>query len=313
MKFAFQKAGTLMITLFIISIVTFFAFQVIPGDSATANLGIDASPEQVEALREQYGLNKSLLERYGEWAVNALRGDFGTSFSYRVPVRTLIGERLPVTLMLGMTAILIILAASAPLGILAARWDGRLPEKLITIANQIGMAIPSFFLGMIISLVFGVILKWFIPGQYVGFSENPGGFFRYLIFPAAAIAIPKTAMLVKFLHNSIVRQLGMEYVRTARSKGNSEHQILYRHAFQNALLPVITFLAIIIMEVLANSIIIEQVFSVPGMGRLLVAAISNRDFPVVQAIVLYIAIVVILLNGLVDLLYHYIDPRVKTL
>lgn len=184
-------------------------------------------------------------------------------------------------------------------------------DRIITLLTQFLMAVPAFFLGIILTLVFGVVLRWFVPGSYVAPTENFGGYLRYLIFPAIAIAIPKIAMTVKFLKTSVIRELKLDYVRTARSKGNMEHAVLWKHVLKNALIPVITFMGMVIADVLAGSIVIEQVFNLPGVGRLLVVAIGNRDYPVVQAIVIYIASVVLIINFIVDLLYQKVDPRIR--
>lgn len=311
MKYLIKKGLTLLITLILISVITFTAFQIIPGDSAMAALGMDASEEVLEAYREEMGLNESLPMRYMKWLTNSLTGDFGTSVEYRMPVSALIRDRLPVTVWLAVLSFLFIVVISLPLGILAAKKKNRFSDKIIILLTQVGMAIPSFFLGMIISLLFGIVLKWFIPGKYVNYREDFLGFLQFMIFPAIAIAIPKIAMMVKFLRSSVIRQLNLDYVRTARSKGMNETDILYRHVLKNALIPVITFLAMILAEILAGTILIEQVFNLPGLGRLLLVAISNRDYVVVQAIVLYIATVVVFINFVVDLLYQWIDPRVS--
>ncbi|WMJ85966.1 ABC transporter permease [Anaerocolumna sp. MB42-C2] len=310
MKYIIRKFTALILTLLLVSFFTFIAFQVIPGDSAVASLGTSATKEAIEALREEMGLNKNIVVRYVSWLGNALKGDFGTSLQFNMPVSNLIKDRMPVTIWLAVLSIVFILILSIPLGIESAKKEGGLPDRIITLLTHTAMAIPPFFLGIIITLLFGLVLKWYTPGKYVGFKENFGQFIRYLIYPAIAIAIPKIAMVVKFLRSSLIRQLKMDYVRTARSKGNQENVILYRHVLKNAFIPVITFIAMVIADVLAGSIIIEQVFGLPGLGRMLVTAISNRDFPVVQAIVLYIAAVVIIINFMVDVLYQWIDPRV---
>ncbi len=311
MKYIVKKFTALILTLLLVSFFTFITFQVIPGDSAVASLGTSATKEAIEALREELGLNKNIFVRYVSWLGNALQGDFGTSSQFGMPVSNLIKDRMPVTLWLAVLSIVFILILSIPLGIESAKKEGGLSDRLITLLTHTAMAIPPFFLGIIITLLFGLVLKWFTPGKYVGFKENFGQFIGYLIYPAIAIAIPKIAMVVKFLRSSLIRQLKMDYVRTARSKGNQENVILYRHVLKNAFIPVITFIAMVFADVLAGSIIIEQVFGLPGMGRMLVTAISNRDFSVVQAIVLYIAAVVILINFIVDILYQRIDPRVR--
>lgn len=311
MKWIVKKAAAMIITLFFVSLITFFAFEVIAGNSALSKLGMDASPEQIAAIEEEYGLNKSLPVRYCDWLVHAVQGDFGTSYQYNTPVTELVSERMAVTAGVGLYAIVLILLISVPLGIFIAQHEGSGLDRMISSMNQIFMAIPHFFLGMLICLIFGLTLKWFIPGQYVTFEQDPAGYFSYMVYPAIAIAIPKISMVVKFLKTSVVRQLKMDYVRTARGKGSSEHRVLYNHVLKNALIPVITFVALVIAEVLAGSIVLEPVFSIPGLGRLLVVAVSNRDYPVVQVIVLYIASIVIIMNGIVDILYQVLDPRVK--
>ena len=183
---------------------------------------------------------------------------------------------------------------------------------IISQLSQVAMAIPSFFLGMILTYVFGLVLKWFQPGKFIPLSQDPGAAMEYLLFPAIAVALPKIAMVVKFLRGSILSEMNQDYVRTAYSKGNTETAVLYGHILKNAMIPVITFLAMVIAEILAGSIVVEQVFSVPGVGRLLISSISNRDFPVVQAIVLYMTAVVVTINFAVDLAYQLLDPRVKT-
>lgn len=311
MRYYLKKIISLIMVLFLIMLLTFIAFQVIPGDGALSRLGVDATEEAIEALRESLGLNKSMPERFFSFLAGAVRGDFGNSYQYSKPVSELLAARLPVTVWLAVLSILMILIVSVPLGLLCSRKENGIADRIITLLTQALMAVPAFFLGIIITLVFGLILKWFAPGGYVGPKENFSAFLRYLIFPAVAIAVPKIAMTVKFLKTSVIRELKLDYVRTARMKGNTEHAVLWRHVLKNALIPVITFMGMVIADVLAGSIVIEQVFNLPGVGRLLVVAISNRDYPVVQAIVVYIASVVLIVNFIVDLLYQKIDPRVK--
>lgn len=311
MKYGIKKITSLLITLLLVSFITFVAFQVIPGDSVISSLGTSATPESIEALREELGLNENVLIRYTNWLKNTLRGDFGTSFSYNLPVTSLIKERMPVTLSLAGLSIVLILVISIPLGAFTGRRSGGVVDNIVTFLLHLTMAVPPFFLGIILTLVFGLILEWFTPGNYISYKENLGAFIGYLIFPAFAMALPKIAMVVKFLRSSIIRQLQMDYVRTAKSKGNTDRDIMYRHVLKNAFLPVITFVGMVFADVLTGSIIIEQVFGLPGLGRLLVTTISNRDYPVVQIIILYTAGVVILLNFAVDILYRIIDPRVR--
>ena len=308
-----KKITTLSITLLLVSVVTFVAFSVIPGDPASTKLGTYATPERVEALREEMGLNKPLPQRYADWLGGALKGDFGESYQYDgVPVSELLNQRLPVTVALALMSFLIILVISIPMGIVSARKEGTWIDVFINMFTQVTMAIPAFFLGMILTYFFGLVLKFFQPGKFVMPQENLGKCLAYLIFPAVAIALPKIAMVVKFLRNSVLSEVKKDYVRTAYSKGNRTKKVLYIHVFQNALIPVITFIAMVAAEILAGSIVVEQVFSVTGMGRLLVTAITNRDYPIVQAVVLYITVIVILINFIVDILYQFVDPRVRT-
>lgn len=311
MKCFTKKIVTLILTLFLVSFFTFLAFQVVSGDSATALLGTSATPETIEALREEMGLNEPVVLRYILWVADIFHGDFGISTQYKMEVLELLSERLPITLWLSFIAILMILIISLPLGIFIAKARGGVLDRILTFLLHIFMAIPPFFLGILITLFFGFLLKWFTPGGYATPEEDFRRFLLYLLFPALAIAIPKIAMVITFLKNSIVGELKLDYIKTAKSKGNGSTRILFVHVLKNAMIPVITFLAMIIVDVLSGSIIIEQVFAIPGMGRLLVTAISNRDYPVVQMIILYIAATVVLINFLVDVLYQWIDPRVK--
>jgi len=314
MKYTVKKCITLFISLLFASILTFTAFQVIPGDSAQSVLGMDATDEQLEEYREKMGLNKSIPVRYMNWLKNALIGDFGYSSQYRMQMKvsTLIRERLAVTLWLAALSFVLIVLVSLPLGILSAGNRNGIMDSLISLVTQIFMSIPSFFLGMIITLIFGVILKWFTPGGYISPGVNLGQSFKFMIFPAIAVAIPKVAMMVKFLRSSLLGELELDYVRTAKSKGMAGMSVLFRHVLKNALIPVITFLAMMLADILAGTILVEQVFNLPGLGRLLVSSIANRDYAVVQAIVLYIVSVVIIINFLVDLVYQWIDPRVRS-
>lgn len=312
MKYFIRKIVTLIITLLFISMLSFAAFSVIPGNAAISKLGTDATPERVAALEASMGLDKPMVVRYGNWLRDALHGDFGESYQYEgVRVSELLAQRLPTTIILALLSLVIILVLSIPLGILSAKYSGKWLDTLINQLTQITMAIPAFFLGIILTYIFGIALKWFQVGKFVSLDEDPAGCIKYLIFPALAIALPKLAMVVKFLRNSVLGEMQKDYVRTAYSKGNDKNKVLYRHILKNALIPVITFTAMIIAEIMAGSIIVEQVFSVPGIGRLLVSSISNRDYPVVQAMVIYITAIVIIINFIVDMLYQLADPRVR--
>lgn len=317
MKYIGKKLLTLILTLFFISVLVFFIFQVIPGDPALSILGTEATDEKVEALREQLGLNAPLPQRYFNWFTGVLRGDLGKSYRYQeslneqMAVSRLIAGKLPVTLTLAGLSLLLIIIFSIPIGILWGGTKSRAVDGVLNVLSQFTMSVPSFFLGIIIIYLFGLVMKWFTPGGYISYREDFFGYIRYMLFPAVTVALPKTAMTAKFLRNSIVTQLKSDYVRTAYSKGAQRKRVLFVHVLKNAMIPVVTFIGIIAAEIAAGSIVVEQVFGLPGIGRLLVSSISTRDYPVVQALMLYIVFAVVIVYFVVDILYRYIDPRVE--
>lgn len=324
MKYFIKKLITLIMTLFLVSVAAFLAFQIIPGDVVTSILGTEATPEREEQLREELGLNDPPVTRYFRWVGGVLRGDLGRSYRYSknmnemMPVAELVGDKLPVTLWLAALSLVIIVAVSVPLGVLWARSANRtagaadrLLDAALGILTQTTMAVPSFFLGILVTYLFGIVLKLFAPGGYIGYREDFGGFLGYLIFPALSVALPKIAMTARFLRNSMLTELQSDYVRTAYSKGCTGKRVMYGHVLRNAMMPVVTFLGMIIAEIVAGSIVIEQVFGLPGIGRLLISSINTRDFPVVEILILYITFVVIFVYFLVDILYRVIDPRIS--
>jgi len=310
-KYIVRKVVSLIATIFVISLITFVAFSVIPGDAAVSKAGTSATKEQIEKIREEMGLNKPITERYVNWVSGVVQGDLGESLQYKgYKVSELVGNSLPYTLVITLLSVLIVIIFSIPLGVFAAKHEDGIINSIITIFTQTSMAIPPFFLGILMTYLFGIILKWFQPGTCVSPEENLVASIGYLIFPSIAIALPKIAMTVKFMKNSIIEQFSCDYVRTALGKGCSNTRVLFGHVLGNALIPVITFMGLVITEILAGSIVIEQVFSVHGIGKMLVTAILNRDYPVVQAVIIYITVAVVVINTVVDLLYHWIDPRV---
>ena len=311
MRYAAKKLFTLIITLFIVSLLAFLAFQIIPGDPTTAMLGTQATPEARAELQAELGLDRPVPVRYWDWLTSFLTGDFGESYSYRLPVAGLLGEKLAITGVLILMAFLFTIVRSIPLGILAGSIRNPVLDKLMTALDQVVMSVPSFFLGILTCYLFGTLLRVFVPGDFVSYTQDWGAFLSYLILPALSIALPRVAMTVKMLRGSILEQLGEDYVRTARSRGLPRGEILRRHVLKNALLPVITFLAVSAAEIMTSSIIVEQVFTIPGVGRLLLSSISNRDFPVVQAIVVILAAWIVVVNLVADVLYQLADPRIR--
>ena len=318
MKYLAKKLITLIMTLFLVSVAAFIAFQIIPGDVVTSILGTEATPEREEQLREELGLNKPPITRYLNWVGDVIKGDLGVSYRYSksmnemMPVAELIGDKLPVTLWLAAIAVALIVVISIPLGVFWAKSKSHGVDACLGVLTQAAMAIPSFFLGIIVTYLFGIVFKLFAPGGYVSYRDNFFGFIGYLFFPALSVAIPKIAMTARFLRNSMLTEMKSDYVRTAYSKGCSDRRVMYGHVLRNAFMPVIAFLGMIIAEIVAGSIVVEQVFGLPGIGRLLISSISTRDFPVVEILILYITFVVIFVYFLVDILYRVIDPRISS-
>lgn len=311
MKVLLRKILNLMIALLIVTLLTFLALQVIPGDPVTKMLGADATAAQAAQLRTRLGLDQPVLVRYGRWLLSFLKGDPGMSYSYSMPVAEMLKGKLSVTVILTVLSFTMTVLLSIPLGILTARSESVRVNHFFLIMDQLFMALPPFFIGILSVYLFGIVLKLFAPGTYVPLSESVAGGLGYLLLPALAMALPRSAMTVKMLRSSIRSQMAEDYVRTARSRGLTDSQILRRHALRGAMVPVVTFLAQSAAEIMTGTIIIEQVFTIPGLGRLLLSSIGSRDFPVVQAIVVMMAVFIILVNFAADLINMAIDPRIR--
>lgn len=310
MKQVIKKIITTVLTLVIVSFLLFLAFELIPGDPARAKLGTDATPEQIAALRAQMGLDRPLLERYVTWLFAFFTGDFGTSYSYSMPVGEMILDKLPITVTLTLMAFCMTVIISIPLAILMAKHEGGITDSILSAINQVIMAVPPFFSGILLTLFFGVLLKLFVPGDFVSYDVDMGKFLSYLFFPALAIALPKIAMAVKMLKSSLLAEMKNDYTKTAYSRGNDTSGVLYKHVLKNAFLPVLTFFGMALADIFTGSIVVEKVFNIPGIGRILMTSISNRDYPVVEAIIMMMALVVIVTNLCVDLICRKMDPRI---
>lgn len=308
-KALLKRVGLLVGTLLLVSVLAFVAFSVIPGDPADSVLGIEATEEQRLALRAQLGLDRPVYQRYWSWLTAFVTGDFGQSYRYNMPVAELVADQAKVTLVLAAVSFALILVISLPLGLISARHRGGIVDRAVTVLTQVTMSVPNFIMGLGLMFLFALVLRWFEP-KYVPLEDGLGAHLRFMVFPALAIALPKSAMTVKLLRGSILGEMGQDYIRTAYSKGNSQGSALWRHVLRNAMIPVVTFLAMAIGDIMAGSIVVEQVFSIPGLGRILISSIGNRDYPVVQAIVVLLAGVVVLCNFLADLLYRVMDPRI---
>lgn len=317
MHYTIRKLITLLITLFTISLLAFLAFAIIPGDPAVLQLGVDATPEHIAALQTEMGLDQPILTRYAQWLGSMLFGDMGRSFDHGISVRELLSDRLMVTGSLMAMGFLLTLAMALPIGLLTAsrptgsnRLAHRAVQGTVTGLTQTIMAASPLFLGLVLTFVFGVTLRWFVPSAFVSLRDSPGGFLWYMLFPALAIALPKAAMTVRLIRTSVAQEYGKDYVLTAISRGNGPRSILYRHVLPNIAVPVITFSALTLIMMMTDSIVVEQVFSIPGAGRLLISAIRGRDYPVVQALVVVIAAVVMVTHTISDILARTIDRRI---
>lgn len=310
MKYTVKKITTTILTLLMVSFLLFLAFELIPGDPAVSKLGIDATPESIAKLRAELGLDRPFFERYFTWIISFFKGDWGNSYSYSSSVSEMILNKLPITFTLTLLSFAMIVVISLPLGLYTAKHHGGVIDSVIYTINQVIMAIPSFFSGILITILFGVLLKFYVPGNFVSYEVDFGAFIQYLIYPAIAIALPKIAMTTKMLRSSLVAEMRHDYTRTAYSRGNNTSQVLYKHVLKNGLIPVLTFLGMTLADIVTGSIIIEQVFNIPGLGRILLSSISNRDYPVVEAIMMLMAFLIVMINLMVDLVYKKIDPRI---
>jgi len=312
MRFIGKRLVVTLLTLFLVSIFTFSSFRLIPGDAALLSLGTEAGQEQIEALRVEMGLDRSFPEQYISWLGKFLTFQLGNSSRFRgASVSAMILDRIPVTFSLALISFLMIIIIAVPVSFLGVKKENSITDRIITALTALNISMPGFFLGVLFIWIFGISFRFFVPGAYPGFNGNPGAFFSYLFFPALAIALPNAALVVKFLRSSVFRELHSDYVRTARSKGGSFSRILRRHVFKNASLPAITLLGMIAGEILSGSIVIEQVFGIPGIGRLLIVSITARDYIMIETLIIYISFTVILANTLADIILELVDPRIR--
>ncbi|MCL4122572.1 UNVERIFIED_CONTAM: hypothetical protein GTU68_043325 [Idotea baltica] len=306
-----KRLVSLILSLLAASVVIFAVIEVIPGDPAAFMLGVNARPDTLEALRDQMGLNDPLHLRYFNWVAGLLAGDFGESWTYKTPVADLIADRIWVSLPLAVYALLLSTLIAFPAGIIAASRRGGAGDISIMGATQLGVAIPNFWFAMILVLIFAINLRWFPSGGFAGW-DDPLQALKSLTLPAIALALPQAAILARVMRSSLLDTLGEDYIRTARAKGLSRRQALWQHAVRNALIPVLTIIGLQFSFLLAGGIIIEQVFFLPGLGRLIFQSISARDLIVVESVVMLLVFVVIVVNFAVDLAYAVVDPRLRS-
>ena len=310
-KIIFKKLISLFLTLFFVSLIIFFVFQVLPGNPAEIILGTEADEAQVLAPEKELGLDKPILVRYGNWIKDILKLNMGTSLKYQVPVKDLFLKKLPVTLYLTFFSLFLSLIIAIPLSIQITAKSDKWYSSIITAITQLGISIPSFWLAFLLIYLFAVKLGWFNTLSYDAMSGN---FFEKLykfFLPSLAIAIPNIATIIRYMQSAILDEINKDYVRTARMKGLLLKDILYKHVLRNALIPVITIIGISITSSIGGSLVVENVFSLPGIGSLIVQSISSRDFPLIQSVVLAVAFMVIFINLLVDIIYKIVDPRIR--
>ncbi|WP_170529588.1 ABC transporter permease [Ruegeria arenilitoris] len=312
LRYALKRLISLALSLAVASVVIFAVIEVAPGDPASFMLGVNAQPETLAALRAELGLDVSRPQRYLNWVSGMLAGDFGTSYTYRTPVAQMVADRLWVSLPLALYALTLSTLIAFPVGIYAAARRGKSGDLAVMGATQLGIAVPNFWFAMMLVLIFAINLRWFNAGGFAGWDNGLWAGLHSLTLPAIALALPQAAILARVMRSALLDILGEDFMRTARAKGLSRRQALWRHGVRNALIPVLTIIGLQFSFLLAGSIIIEQVFYLPGLGRLVFQAISARDLIVVESVVMLLVFAVITVNFLVDLAYAAVDPRLRS-
>ena len=311
LRYFLSRLASLAASLLAASLVIFAVIEIIPGDPAAFMLGLNASEETVAALRRELGLTDDVASRYFAWVGGMLTGDFGVSYTYRVPVTELVGDRIMISLPLALYALTLSTAIAFPVGLIAAAQRGSATDFGIMGATQLGIALPNFWFAMLLVVLFAIGLKWFSAGGFPGWEVGFLGGMKALTLPAVALALPQASILSRVMRSALIETLSQEYIRTARAKGLSRRQAVVRHALRNALIPVLTIIGLQFSFLLAGAIIIENVFFLPGLGRLIFQGITQRDLVVVESVVMLLVFAVVTVNFLVDLAYAAVDPRLR--
>jgi peptide/nickel transport system permease protein len=312
MVFLLKRFAGFLVTVLAATLVVFVVLEVLPGDPARVMLGVEAQPESVKALRAELGLDRPAAARYLAWIGGFARGDLGLSYTYRVPVAELVGERLAVTLPLALISTCLSGLLALGLGVYAAAHRDRPGDVGVMAVTQLGIAVPNFWFAILLILFFAIYLGWLPSGGFPGWSAGVGPAVKSLMLPALSLAVVQAAVLARITRSAVLEILGEDFVRTARAKGNSRRRTLWRHVLRNALIPVVTVMGLQFSSLLAGTIIIENVFYLPGLGRLVFQAITQHDLIVIKDIVVLLAVLVIAINFAVDLLYLAIDPRLRS-
>ncbi len=311
LEFLLQRAAISIVTLFLISLIVFTGVRLIPGDPARVLAGTEADLSSLEQIRAKYGLNDPVPVQYLRWIGLAVRGDLGESVRTREPVVQVVGQKLPITLELSAYAMVIALCLSIPSGVLAATRRNTLWDYLASGASLSGVSIPNFWLGIMLILLLSVRLRWLPASGFVPLWQDPVGNLTHLLMPAFVLGAVLAGVLMRQTRNSMIEVLGADYIRTAYAKGLRPRAVVFRHAIRNGLIPVITILGLQMGALISGAVVTEQIFVVPGFGRLIVEAVFTRDYPLVQGVVLITATAYVLINLLVDLSYSFLNPRIR--
>jgi len=311
LRFALRRLLSLALTLVAASLIIFVAIEIVPGDPASYMLGLNAQPETVAALRAELGLNVSKPRRYINWVSGMLRGDFGTSYTYRTEVTPMILDRLVISLPLALYALLLSTLIAFPAGVVAATRRGSGADLAIMGSTQVGIALPNFWFAMLLVSLFAIKLRWFASGGFPGWESGWLVGLKALTLPAIALALPQASILARVMRSSLLDTLGEDFIRTARAKGLTERQALWRHALRNALIPVLTIIGLQFSFLLAGAVIIENIFYLPGLGRLIFQSLTQRDLIVVESVVMLLVFAVVVVTFVVDIAYAIVDPRLR--
>lgn len=306
-----QRVLLALIVILGVTFVVFMIVHIVPGDPARVILGAYASDESVAAIRERLGLNRPFLEQYGSWLAQALQGELGSSLITSQPVAPQLSQRLGPTIELALASLLIGIGIAFPVGIISAVRPGSKIDLIASFFSQIGVSVPSFWMGIILVLLFSLTLNWLPPSGYTPISENLGSWIAHLVLPAVTTGIVSASILTRFIRSAMLDVLHMNYVQTARAKGLSERSVVNKHALRNALINIVTIIGLQMTALLSGVVIVEVVFAWPGLGRLALDAVLDRDYPMLQGAVLTVAVMVTLVNLIVDLLYFFLDPRIE--
>ena len=311
LAFTLRRLVQAIPVVFLSSIVVSLVLHLVPGDPAVALAGSDATPDTIQAIRTDLGLDRPLPVQYGIWIGRVLQGDLGRSYASKLPVGEQIAQRIPATLELTIAGLLLALLVSVPTGILAAVREGGPADWAVSSFNAFAIAIPNFWFGILVILLFGLVLGWLPPSGRGDFVANPGEAWKFLILPAVTLALNQSAILSRFVKSSMLEVMHEDFVRTARAKGLREWLVIRRHVLRNALVPVATVLGIQFGRLLGAAIVVESVFAWPGLGRLILQGIGNRDYTIVQGTLLLLVMAFIVVNLITDLAYGLLDPRIR--